>query len=324
MVRWMQPGWAGLISAMLAALPQIAQAQDLVMPPGSTATLTRDEGFSTYPLPTGPFRNGALPSQLIEGQLRQTAWRIEGNRQTTLALLVPLREQLSEQGFDIRFECNAPECGGFDFRFATSILPEPEMHVDLGDFRFLSAERGAEAVSLMVSRSNTAAFIQVTKIAAENLAGAPAAAAPENAFAEPAPSPAGAVPASTDLEAQLSTLGTAILDGLEFASGSATLANGAYPSLDRLTLWLKDNPRLTIAVVGHTDASGGLEANITLSRQRAAAVRDYLVARGGVAAARIEAEGVGYLAPIATNLTEEGRRKNRRVEVVVTSTQVKP
>jgi outer membrane protein OmpA-like peptidoglycan-associated protein len=76
-----------------------------------------------------------------------------------------------------------------------------------------------------------------------------------------------------------------------------------------------------VAIVGHTDASGGLEANIALSRKRAQAVRNVLIEAFGVPAAQIQAEGVGYLSPRASNLTEAGRTQNRRVEVMLTSTQ---
>jgi OOP family OmpA-OmpF porin len=114
------------------------------------------------------------------------------------------------------------------------------------------------------------------------------------------------------------------LDDLVFASGSSSLTEGAYPSLASLAAWLKENPGLTIAVVGHTDASGGLEGNIALSRKRAQSVRERLIANYDVPAKRVEAEGVGYLSPRASNLTEEGRQMNRRVEVMMTSTQVSP
>ncbi len=73
--------------------------------------------------------------------------------------------------------------------------------------------------------------------------------------------------------------------------------------------------------MGHTDASGSLAANIALSERRAEAVADALVDRLGADRGRIVAEGVGFLSPIASNQTEEGRQQNRRVEVVVTSTR---
>jgi OOP family OmpA-OmpF porin len=73
---------------------------------------------------------------------------------------------------------------------------------------------------------------------------------------------------------------------------------------------------LKIFVVGHTDNVGTLASNLTLSRQRAEAVVAALVANHGVAPSRLVADGVGPLAPVAPNDSEEGRQKNRRVEIV--------
>ena len=81
------------------------------------------------------------------------------------------------------------------------------------------------------------------------------------------------------------------------------------------------NPDKIVALVGHTDASGSLVANIALSERRAELVRQALIDRYSVEEARLTSEGVGYLAPRAPNQTEEGRQKNRRVEAIVTSTR---
>ena len=102
---------------------------------------------------------------------------------------------------------------------------------------------------------------------------------------------------------------------------SATLNEGDYASLAAVAAWLQANPDGTIALVGHTDASGSLAANTALSERRAEAVAEVLVETYGADRNRIAAEGVGFLAPRATNQTEEGRQKNRRVEVIVTSTR---
>lgn len=86
--------------------------------------------------------------------------------------------------------------------------------------------------------------------------------------------------------------------------------------LDALVAYLAANPDRQILLVGHTDAVGSLAGNRALSQRRAAAVAEYL--RGaGADAAQIASEGAGYLAPIASNLTEAGRRANRRVEAVL-------
>ena len=110
------------------------------------------------------------------------------------------------------------------------------------------------------------------------------------------------------------------LDDLVFASGKAVLEGRDYASLAQLADWLEAHPDRRVTVVGHTDATGALAGNVALSMQRAAAVRDVLVATYGVNAAQVDAQGAGYLAPRDTNQTPEGRQKNRRVEVMLTST----
>jgi OOP family OmpA-OmpF porin len=108
---------------------------------------------------------------------------------------------------------------------------------------------------------------------------------------------------------------------LDFGTGAADLTEGRYESLAALADWLKANPDKTVALVGHTDASGGLDGNIVISKRRAESVRARLIAAYDIPPAQIEAQGVGYLSPIGSNLTEEGRQKNRRVEAILTSTQ---
>ncbi len=75
-------------------------------------------------------------------------------------------------------------------------------------------------------------------------------------------------------------------------------------------------PKLNLLVVGHTDKQGGFEHNKALSQQRAASVTAALTRDYSIDAGRLTPAGVGYLAPLATNDTEQGRAKNRRVELV--------
>lgn len=303
----------------LVATPLAALTLDL---PG---TLAGEERRSvtpgSYALPLAPFDGVGVPSRLVEGALDQRAFELSAPGLTTLAILSPLRDQVVAAGYTILFECNARACGGFDFRYGTEVIPEPDMHVDMGDFRFLSVEKGDEAISLLVSRSASAAYVQLTRVSPVDLP-APTITAEVDLETEDqarslplAPQPNGTI--GTELDG----FGRTVLDDLVFASGSAALANGNYSSLSAVAAWLAANPGSTIAVVGHTDASGSLAANIALSERRAEAVAQALIDLHGVDRARIVAEGVGFLAPRATNQTVDGRQKNRRVEVVVTSTR---
>lgn len=345
-------GWLCLAATATAAAGA-AQALVLDLPDAARVTAEAAQTIASYALPIGPWDDGSMITRLTEGALAETAWRVEAPGTTTLQLLQPLRAQLAAQGFRVLFECDTLACGGFDFRFSTRVLPEPDMHVDLGDFRFLAAERGegaaAEHLSLLVSRSSAAGFVQLIRVvpdaaaatgtdvasATEVVTGAdaatPAAAsAPDNP--PQATSPAAPTPA-TAAAAQAAPVGTAgafadalengsvALDDLDFASGAAVLDPGDYASLRALAAYLEAHPGRNIALVGHTDASGGLAGNVALSLRRAESVRDRLIRDHGVAAGRVIAQGVGYLAPRATNLTLEGRARNRRVEVMLTSTE---
>lgn len=304
---------------LLAALVQPAAALTLDLPARVLAEETRSELPGSYALPIAAFDGSSVPSQQIEGALDQRAFRLDAAGETTLALFAPLREQVLAAGYEIVFECDARACGGFDFRFQTDVMPEPDMHVDLKDFRFLSARSGDEAVSILVSRSAGAGYVQITRVTDAPMTAIPVE-TPVTLEDEGTPRAVGAAPAS-DIAASLDAVGSAALDDLVFASGAATLADGDYPSLAAVAAWLQAHPDGTIALVGHTDASGSLAANTALSERRAEAVAEVLVDRFAVDPARVAAKGVGFLAPRATNQTEEGRQKNRRVEVIVTSTR---
>ena len=317
---------AGLALVLLAGWAQAAPALEAGFPRGAERTMQRIAELDSHALPIGPWADGAMLTQRVEGRVEQTAWRVPGAAEAgTLALISPLRAALLADGWQVLFECEALSCGGFDFRYSIDVLPEPDMHVDLGDFRFLSAERtgpgGPEAVSLLVSRSAEAGFVQVVSIGA-----APPAAPPPIPESQAAPAAAivreraDAVLQPSGLATALQANGSAVLEDLVFGSGSAELGRGPFATLATLADFLKQDPARRVVLVGHTDASGGLAGNTALSRARAASVRERLIDEYAVPGTQITAEGVGYLAPRASNQTQEGRARNRRVEVILTST----
>lgn len=106
-----------------------------------------------------------------------------------------------------------------------------------------------------------------------------------------------------------------VLDGSAFASGKAALSPAAREALGKLAAQLK-RQKGKIRIDGFTDNQGKLAANQALSLQRALAVRTALM-RWGVAASRLQANGRGEAAPVASNATAEGRARNRRVEITV-------
>jgi OmpA-OmpF porin, OOP family len=105
-------------------------------------------------------------------------------------------------------------------------------------------------------------------------------------------------------------------DQIAFAVAAATIETDAEPLLDDLAGILSDCPDVAVEVAGHTDSDGSEAANRRLSQQRAAAVRQALVARG-IEAHRLSAVGYGQARPIAPNDTPDNKARNRRIELVV-------
>ncbi len=114
----------------------------------------------------------------------------------------------------------------------------------------------------------------------------------------------------------LAATGHVALYGIFFDTGSAVVKPESRPALEEIAKLLAQAPALRLEVVGHTDMTGGLEPNMKLSQARAEAVVKALTGEHGVAGVRLKAFGVGPLAPVATNDTDDGRAKNRRVELV--------
>ncbi len=312
-------------AALIALTPLAAGAFTPELPAGATMTVREVQPARSVAVPISPFAVGEVQMLRAEGRVVSEAWRISTDSLSTLQILLPLRAQLEESGFEILMECETEACGGFDFRYSIELLPEPEMHVDLGDFRYLSARRErdgdeAEFVTLMVSRSANNAFIQVTHVGPPELSPGPALASSKSPDGAAWNGP-GRPETGQSLAGMLQTAGWVLLDDVRFATGSARLEEENLASLAELAAWLKANPDKTIALVGHTDAEGSLKGNMELSMRRAKAVMERLVQDYGVPRKQLEAAGVGYLAPRASNLTPEGRNRNRRVEAILTSTR---
>jgi outer membrane protein OmpA-like peptidoglycan-associated protein len=118
------------------------------------------------------------------------------------------------------------------------------------------------------------------------------------------------------LGGDLKSTGHVAVYGIYFDTNKSEVKPDSKPALEEIAKLLRQAPSLKLKVVGHTDMTGSLDANMKLSQARGEAVVQALVAQHGIAASRLKGFGVGPLAPVATNDTEEGRAKNRRVELV--------
>ena len=306
------------IALLFVMLSQSAGAVTLDMPANARLQAEQTLPLASYTVPTGAFAAGQMPGIIAEGEVLRQAWQFDAPDLSTLEILRPLRAQLAADGYTILFECDTDNCGGFDFRFGVDVMDAADMYIDLGDFRYLAARMngvdGPEYVSLLVSRSALVGFLQVTRI------GPATATVAIVTVAQPPIRPAG-TSISADFAAEFETNGRVILSDLTFETGSAQLGPGPFASLQTLADYLLANPSRRVALVGHTDSQGALDANIALSKRRAGSVLERLVTDYAIPRNQLAAEGMGFLSPLASNLTPEGRDLNRRVEVIITSTQ---
>ena len=127
----------------------------------------------------------------------------------------------------------------------------------------------------------------------------------------------GMVPVSAaEIAKRLDSAGQVVLSGILFDFNKSQLKPDSRAALDEIASFLKKDPARKVYLVGHTDNVGGLDFNMPLSKARADAVVADLTTSYGISPARLKGYGVGPLAPIASNDSEDGRAKNRRVELI--------
>lgn len=118
------------------------------------------------------------------------------------------------------------------------------------------------------------------------------------------------------MASEISSSGKIALYGILFDSGKADLKPESTATLNQIAALLKEDSKLHLLIVGHTDTEGTYEFNLNLSQQRANAVVANLVESHSIGREQLFPVGVSFASPLATNATEEGRAKNRRVELV--------
>jgi len=300
-----------LTCAALCIWAQAALAQGGVFAPANgvetSAQVISDAG---YDLPISEWRYGdGVSFDRLRGTVDLRSYRIDATSQTPDQIISPIRDAASAAGFAHKFNCAADTCGGFDFRTQVSMIDPPYMFVDLRNFVAFSAQsETGSAIFAVASRMGPVGYVQIAYVQASD---------------DPTPPPpAAAIPSQSSVPKggyvdQLRNMGSVILDDLEFESGSSNLGKGPFQSLNLLADFLRANSEARIVLVGHTDAVGSLATNIALSEKRANSVMSYLTRDLGVAASQLDAKGIGYLSPVATNDTPFGREENRRVVAVL-------
>jgi OmpA-OmpF porin, OOP family len=114
----------------------------------------------------------------------------------------------------------------------------------------------------------------------------------------------------------ISSTGHVSIYGIYFDTGKSEIKPESDAAISEIAKLLKNNAALKLYVVGHTDSAGSFDSNMKLSKDRAEAVAKALTVKYGIASERLKSHGVASLSPVASNDTDDGKQKNRRVELV--------
>ena len=286
-----------------------AEAQvTLTVPNGAKQQIAEHSELAKYEMPIGPWAEGAVPTKQVIGPLWQRAWQLQSPSITVDQLAEPIVSQMTEAGYTVVFDCHDVQCGGFDFRYSIKVFLAPQMFVNLRNFRFIAFEKANSVKTLLASKVGSAISFQLIEVNPEASASA--------AISQKLPKLTRQT-FYTDLQSELLQNGYAVLSDLDYEPGSSKLGAGPFRSLQELATFMDTQPEAEIILVGHTDNTGASDANIALSKRRAASVVERLVTKYGITAKRLTADGVGFLAPLTANTTKSGREQNRRVEAVI-------
>ncbi len=307
---------------ILVALPSAAEAQKRkdvkgsrdhpavgARYPGSTIVRYIVKEFDEYALLLGKVKKRNAPGkhERLEGKLTRASYEIEKGR-TTLEVFRNYETALFGKGFATLFKCRNKGCGGRAFNH--TVVPYWDGFAEnYSDQRYLAAKmqgpEGTVYAALYVVRNASAggpkrdriyAQLDIVEIKAmrEKMEVVDAAA----------------------MQKALDAAGHIALYGILFDHNSAQIRPASKAALAEIAKLMTARPTLNLFVVGHTDNQGKLAYNRTLSQRRAESVAAYLNKVHRVKNARLVPHGLGFLAPVASNRTEAGRQKNRRVELV--------
>ena len=265
--------------------------------------------FDAFALLLGPAQVRGKPGkhQMLEGKVTRISYEIEKGR-TTLEVFRNYEKLLDEKGFEPLYSCTNKACGGRSFNH--TVVPYwTGFAENYEDQRYLAAAKKGSAselyVSLYVVRNHSEGGPRNNRIYAQV------------DVIEIAKMDVGMeVVDASKMRKEIDTHGHIALYGILFDTDSAKIREQSRAALSEIAKLLKAQSSLKLFVVGHTDNQGKLDYNLKLSRARAESVVKYLTSKQGIKAVRLQAHGLAFLAPVASNRSAEGRQKNRRVVLV--------
>jgi len=308
-----------VVAFAAVVLPEVVRAADLEGAqdhplvsriPESEIRQYEQEKFGQVVLPIGKATGkGKFADQVTaEGRVTRIAYRLPADR-SPLEAYRQYREALTKAGFEVLWSCERETaCGNWFAHNFNSTLP--------GEKRVFQAEAINEKeefyLAARLRRQEGDVFVQVLAYPTAAKRGSYA----RVRVVETRPMEAGLVTVDADaMKRDLERTGRVAIYGITFDTDSAAIKLESNATLDEMARFLKGSAGLSVFIVGHTDGTGSFDHNLDLSRRRAAAVVKALTERG-VAGNRLAAHGVGPLSPVDSNETEDGRGRNRRVEMV--------
>jgi outer membrane protein OmpA-like peptidoglycan-associated protein len=310
-------GLALLGRAVLAMEPDAPGSADHQMVgrfKGSVIKAQTQQEFDRYVLPLGPADKSETrfqQQQEIEGRVTKTLYEAPTGS-SPLAVFRGYQVALQQVGFTTMFTCAAKQCSP-DGRIQYAIKnTRPADYIrDLGGRSF--DDEDAYLLVAHEPRKDVYAVVYATHIY-----GDPTHVVYLTDVVESKALANGSVAVvdAKTMADDIGKVGHVALYGIYFDTAKATLNPESSAALNEIARLLKMDPALKLHVVGHTDNVGTLAANMTLAKQRADAVVSALTTEYHIASGRLIGNGVGPLAPVASNSSEDGRAKNRRVELV--------
>jgi outer membrane protein OmpA-like peptidoglycan-associated protein len=262
----------------------------------------------------------AKKNQKVEGQLTRILYVAPPER-STLEVLRNYEQEFKKVGFQTLFTCGTTACSPQTNGMISFLYPMSRSQTLKGQDLPLVLTMPQEQRYIAAKRASAKGDLYASVLVAKDTN--PGVPRTNNRIVvllevlETAAMDTGLVTVDANAMAkEIDASGHVALYGIHFDTNRAELKPESDAALQEIAKLLKQDAALRLLVVGHTDNVGGFDANMALSDKRAAAVLQALTSKHGVAPARLRAVGVGMAAPVAPNDTDEGRAKNRRVELV--------
>jgi len=307
-------------SGAAADLPGSKDPAGLKRYEGTRTTFYEENAFDSYDLPLGKLTQRSSTGVIFEkilplkGKVTKVTYIGDNPERTALEVLRNYQNELAANGWEILWEGTGDELSpgkGILFHSLYANRPGGTFAISHPGARYLAARKGSAHLSLFVANYKAGT---VSPKSLQPEPGVPVVAL--DLIESKTMEEKMVLVKAEEMASGISGQGSVNLYGFQFDTGSASLKPESDSTLGEVVKLLQSDPALRLLVVGHTDTVGDFSGNIELSGNRAASVVSALVERLPDAASRLTPCGVGYQCPIASNSTEEGRARNRRVALV--------